>query len=227
MKKAIILFSGGLDSSTCLALARKQGFACYALSFDYGQNNKIELEAAKHNAKILGAVEHKILPLPIGILGGSALTDSSIRILDYDENHPQGGEGVFAVPSTYVPARNTIFLAFALSFAEVIGAQDIFIGVNAVDYSGYPDCRPAFIRAFEKLAKLGTTMGNICIHTPLIQLSKAEIIKTGLDLGIDYSTTISCYRPDAQGRACGSCDSCTFRKKGFHEADVIDPTPYR
>lgn len=223
MKKAVILFSGGLDSTTCFAIARQQNFACYPLSFDYGQSNKAELIAAKNTAIALGAVEHKVLPLPMGILGGSALTDSSIEIPDYDPANT-------GIPVTYVPARNTIFLAFALSFAEVIDAYDIFMGVNALDYSGYPDCRPAFIEAFERVANLGTEAGALGhkfrIHTPLITLTKAEIIKKGLALGLDYNLTVSCYRADTQGRACGACDSCRFRKKGFQEAGVPDPTVY-
>ena len=223
MKKAVILFSGGLDSTTCFAIAREQHFACYPLSFDYDQNNKIELMAAKNIASILGAVEHKILPLPMGMLGGSALTDPEIKIPDYDPANTR-------IPVTYVPARNTIFLAFALSYAEVIGAYDIFIGVNALDYSGYPDCRQPFISSFEKLANVATSAGalgnHFHIHTPLITLSKADIIKKGLALGLDYSATISCYRVDTEGRACGTCDSCCFRKKGFQEAAAIDPTHY-
>lgn len=223
IKKAVILFSGGLDSTTCFAIAREQGFACYLLSFDYEQSNKTELIAAKNTARILGAVEHKILPIPMGMLGGSAITDSSIDIPDYNPANT-------TIPVTYVPARNTIFLAFALSFAEVIGAYDIFIGVNSIDYSGYPDCRPPFIASFEKLANLATRAGvggqHFHIHTPLIRLNKAEIIQKGLALGLDYSASISCYRPDAEGRACGTCDSCSLRKKGFQEAGVIDPTIY-
>ncbi len=222
-KKAIILFSGGLDSTTCFAIARDQGFACYPLSFDYGQNNKAELIAAKNTAIRLGAVEHKILPLPFSLLGGSALTDTSIQIPDYEE-------GRTTIPDTYVPSRNLIFLSFALSFAEIVGAYDIFIGVNAIDYSGYPDCRLPFIETFEKIANLSTRAGveghTFHIHTPLIQLGKAEIIQTGLALGLDYSLTLSCYRPDDKGRACGTCDSCGFRKKGFQEAGVADPTHY-
>ena len=224
MKKAVVLFSGGLDSSTCLALAREAGFACYALSFDYGQRNKVELMAAEKIARAFGAVGHKILPLPLGSLGGSALTDSALSVPDYDANNS-------GIPLTYVPARNTIFLAFALSFAEVVGAYAIFMGVNALDYSGYPDCRLPFIEAFEKMANLATSAATggaqFKIHTPLIKLTKAEIIKTGLALGLEYSLTVSCYRPDAEGRACGSCDSCVFRKKGFKEAGVVDPTRYR
>jgi len=221
-KKAVILLSGGLDSATVLAIARDQGFACHALSFDYGQRHATELHAARRVAASLGAVEHKVLPLSLDAIGGSALTDDSIEV-------PQeGGEGI---PVTYVPARNTVFLSLALGWAEVLGAHDIFVGVNAVDYSGYPDCRPAFIGAFERLANLATRDGvegrPFRIHAPLIEMSKAQIVQTGTGLGVDYAQTVSCYRADGQGLACGRCDSCRFRAQGFDEAGLADPTRYR
>jgi 7-cyano-7-deazaguanine synthase len=220
-KKAVVLVSGGLDSATVLAMARAQDFACYALSFDYGQRHRVELQAAARVAAALGAEEHKTISLDLGGIGGSALTDAAIAVPE------QGGEGI---PVTYVPARNTVFLALALGWAEVLGAQDIFIGVNAVDYSGYPDCRPEFIAAFEKTANLATKAGvegrPFHIHTPLIQLSKADIIRAGLRLGVDYAITVSCYQADEQGRACGRCDSCRLRRAGFIAAGTADPTPY-
>lgn len=223
-KKAIILFSGGLDSTTCLAIAKAQGFDCYALSFDYGQNNLAELTAAKKIATVLGATKHAIFKLGMRDFGGSALTDTTIPIPDYEEKHKE------EIPVTYVPARNTIFLSIALGWAEILNAYDIFIGVNALDYSGYPDCRPDYIAAFIKLANLATKAGvegqHFNIHTPLIHLHKAEIIQTGLAHDVDYSLTLSCYRPTDDGKACGTCDSCTFRKKGFLEAGVSDPTHY-
>ncbi len=219
---AVILVSGGLDSATTLGIASERGHRCHALSFDYGQRHGIELEAARHIAKALGVVEHRILAMPIGEFGHSALTDPAITVPETP------GEGV---PVTYVPARNTVFLACALGYAEVIEAQHIYIGVNAVDYSGYPDCRPAFIRAFEYLANLATKAaieGRLMnIHAPLIELSKANIIRRGVTLGIDYASTISCYQPDGQGRACGRCDSCRLRREGFREAGIADPTYYR
>jgi len=221
LKKAVVLVSGGLDSATVLAMARAQDFACYALSFDYGQRHRVELQAAARVAAALGAMEHKTISLDLGGIGGSALTDAAIAVPE------QGGEGI---PVTYVPARNTVFLALALGWAEVLAAQDIFIGVNAVDYSGYPDCRPEFIAAFEKTANLATKAGvegrPFHIHTPLIQLSKADIIRTGLRLGVDYAITVSCYQADVQGRACGRCDSCRLRRAGFIAAGTADPTPY-
>lgn len=222
-KKAIILLSGGLDSTTVLAIAKSQGYDCYALSFTYGQKHDSELQAAKTIAIQLGAIEHRIFTIPIGELGGSALTDTDIPVPDYS------GQG--KIPLTYVPARNTIFLSIALAWAEIVGACDIFIGANALDYSGYTDCRPEYYRAWETLMKLATKVGveddqNFKIHTPLIHLHKAEIIKWGMRLGIDYSQTISCYRANALGHACGSCDSCTYRKKGFLEAGISDPTLY-
>ncbi|MDH5407932.1 MAG: 7-cyano-7-deazaguanine synthase QueC [Gammaproteobacteria bacterium] len=221
MKKAVVLVSGGLDSATTLALAQEQGFACYALSFDYGQRHRCELDSAIKIALANHVVEHKQVKLNLNDIGGSALTDQTI-----DVPH-QASEGI---PVTYVPARNTVFLSIALGWAEVLGAQDIFIGVNAVDYSGYPDCRPEFIDAFARLANLATRAGveggNFNINTPLINLSKAEIIQQGLRLGVDYAMTISCYEPDSNGRACGSCDACRLRKAGFSDAGVKDPTTY-
>ena len=220
-KKAVVLVSGGLDSATVLALARDQGYACYALSFDYGQRHRTELQAAARVAQSLGAVAHKTISLDLAGIGGSALTDTAIAVPE------QGGEGI---PVTYVPARNTVFLALALGWAEVLAAQDIFIGVNAVDYSGYPDCRPAFIAAFEQTANLATKAGvegrPFHIHTPLIAMSKARIIQTGQRLGVDYAITVSCYQADDQGRACGRCDSCRLRREGFAAAGVADPTRY-
>lgn len=225
MKKAVVLLSGGLDSATVLAIARTEGFAPYALSFAYGQRHSAELEAAKRIAQV-GAREHRIVNLDLGAFGGSALTDASIAV----PKARSEAEIAQGIPVTYVPARNTVFLSFAMAWAEVLGARDIFIGVNALDYSGYPDCRPAFIEAFEKMANLGTAYAlegtRIRIHAPLIHLTKAQIIKRGVQLGVDYALTLSCYDPDAQGRACGACDSCQLRRKGFAEAGVGDPTPY-
>jgi 7-cyano-7-deazaguanine synthase len=219
---AVVLVSGGLDSATTLAIARERGHRCHALSFDYGQRHAVELTAARRVAVRLGAAEHRVLAMPIGELGNSALTDPSIAV-------PEGpGDGV---PVTYVPARNTVFLAVALGYAEVIGARHIYIGVNAVDYSGYPDCRPDFIRAFEKVANLATRAaveGNaMCIHAPLIDLAKEDIIRRGVALGVDFAITVSCYQPDGIGRACGRCDSCRLRREGFREAGIADPTRYR
>jgi len=220
--RAVVLLSGGLDSATTLAMAREQGFDCYALSFAYGQRHASELVAAERVARALGALEHKTLPLDLRAIGGSALTDDAIAV------PTEASEGI---PVTYVPARNTVFLSLALGWAEVLGAYDIFIGANAVDYSGYPDCRPAFIEAFENLANLATKAGveghRFHIHAPLIHLSKAEIIQTGLSLGVDYGLTLSCYQADAEGRACGVCDSCRLRAAGFAQAGVPDPTRYR
>ncbi|MFN2310307.1 MAG: 7-cyano-7-deazaguanine synthase QueC [Gammaproteobacteria bacterium] len=219
--KAVVLLSGGLDSATTLALARAQGFACHALSLDYGQRHRAELAAARRVAAALGAVEHKLLALDLTQIGGSALTDPAIPVPETP------GPGI---PVTYVPARNTVFLSLALGWAEVIGAQDLFIGVTAVDYSGYPDCRPAFIAAFEQLANLATRAGvegrPFRLQAPLIHLSKAEIIRTGLGLGVDYAMTLSCYAADDAGRACGRCDSCRLRAAGFATAGVADPTRY-
>ena len=222
MKKAVILFSGGLDSTTCLGIAKAQGFSCHALSFDYEQRHAHELVAARNIAQQMGIAEHRLVTLDIGQFGGSALTDRQIDVPDF-----KGGR---AIPVTYVPARNTVFLSIALSFAEAIGAYDIFIGVNAVDYSGYPDCRPAFINAFQSLANLATKDGvngeQFTIQAPLLHLTKAEIIQTGMRLGIDFSLTVSCYQLDAQGAACGRCDSCALRRQGFAEANIPDPTRY-
>jgi len=223
MKNAIILFSGGIDSTTCLEIAKEQGFACYALSFAYGQKHTVEVERAKKIASLAGVVEHRVLNLPIGEYGGSSLTDASITVPDHQD--------VSGIPNTYVPARNTIFLSFALSWGEVVCAYDIFIGANCIDYSQYPDCRPDYLQAFETLANLATKVGReenqgFKVHAPLLHLNKAEIIREGNRLGIDYGQTISCYRADQNGHACGTCDSCTYRKKGFAEAGMPDPTPY-
>lgn len=221
-KSAVILLSGGLDSITVLALAKQQGYECYALSFEYGQRHNAELNAAKSIAQHFGVIEHKIMPLGLASIGGSALTDQTIQVPVV----PQAG-----IPVTYVPARNTIFLAYALGWAEVLGIHDVFIGVNAVDYSGYPDCRPEFIKAFQTMANLATKVGvegqQITIHTPLIDLSKTEIIRQGLALGIDYALTVSCYAADQEGKACGVCDSCRLRKAGFDGLGVADPTRYQ
>lgn len=222
MPIAVVLLSGGLDSTTTLALARRDGYACHAVSFSYGQRHAVELEAARRIARSLGAVEHRIMGIDLGGIGGSALTDESIAVPEA----PADG-----IPVTYVPARNTIFLAMALGWAEVLGARDLFIGVNAVDYSGYPDCRPEFIRAFESLANLATRAGvegeQFVVHTPLIDRSKAEIITLGTAAGVDYAQTVSCYQPDREGRACGRCDSCRLRREGFEAAGIADPTRYR
>ncbi len=222
IKKAVVLVSGGLDSTTVLAMAQQQGFDCYTLSFDYGQRHRAELVAAERTATALGAKAHKVVQLDLRTIGGSALTDDAIDVPEV------GGEGI---PVTYVPARNTVFLSIALGWAEVLQAQDIFIGVNAVDYSGYPDCRPAFIDAFENLANLATKAGveghPFNIHTPLIHLTKGEIIQVGMKLGVDYGLTVSCYQADMDGKACGHCDSCHLRKQGFEQAGVADPTRYR
>jgi 7-cyano-7-deazaguanine synthase len=219
--KAVVLLSGGLDSATALALARSQGFDCYALSMDYGQRHAAELGAARRVAAGLGAVEHKQVRVDLRAIGGSALTDASIPVPE----QPAGG-----IPVTYVPARNTLFLALALGWAEVLGAQDLFIGVNAQDYSGYPDCRPEFIEAFQRLAELATKAGvqgaHLRIHAPLIHMTKAQIIRTGTDLGVDYALTVSCYQADSEGRACGRCDSCRLRAQGFRDSGLPDPTRY-
>jgi 7-cyano-7-deazaguanine synthase len=219
---AIVLVSGGLDSATALGVARRDGFVCHALSFDYGQRHHAELAAAARVVKQLGAVEHRTMRVDLAGIGGSALTDPKIAVPEA----PGAG-----IPVTYVPARNTLFLALALGWAEVLGARDIFIGVNAIDYSGYPDCRPEFLRAFEALASLATKAGvegaRFHVRAPLVDLSKAEIIRLGISLGIDYSLTVSCYQADADGRACGLCDSCRLRRDGFRRAGVPDPTRYR
>jgi 7-cyano-7-deazaguanine synthase len=218
---AVILLSGGLDSATVLAIARQHGYACHALSVDYGQRHDAELEAARRVAHSLGAIEHRIIQLGLGQFGGSALTDAAIAVPE----HPTEG-----IPVTYVPARNTVMLSLALAWAEVLNARDIFIGVNAVDYSGYPDCRPEFISAFEHLANLATKAGvegkRLRVHAPLQHLSKSEIIRLGQDLGVDYSQTVSCYQADAMGRACGRCDACRLRRAGFEQAGLSDPTKY-
>lgn len=225
---AIVLSSGGLDSTTCLAIAKHDGYApLYSLSFDYGQRHRFELEAASHIAKHFGVAEHRVITIALRQFGKSALTDDIAVPKDRDESSMSAD-----IPVTYVPARNTIFLSYALAWAEVLGVRDVFIGVNAIDYSGYPDCRPEFITAFEQMANLATKMtttdgGRFTIHTPLIHLTKAQIIRRGAELGVDYPLTHSCYDPDEQGRACGRCDSCLLRKKGFAEAGVADPTRYR
>ncbi len=222
MKKAVVLLSGGLDSATTLAIARRDGYACHALSFAYGQRHAIELQAAARVASALGAVEHKTVALDLSAIGGSALTDPAIAVPE----HPSEG-----IPATYVPARNTVFLAVAVGWAEVLDAAHVFIGVNAVDYSGYPDCRPEFVAAFERVANLGTKAGveghKLHIQAPLMRLTKAEIIRLGAGLGVDYALTVSCYTADQQGRACGVCDSCRLRRQGFLEAGIEDPTRYR
>lgn len=226
-KKAVVLLSGGLDSATVLAIARSQGYELYALSFSYGQRHIWELEAAKQVAASIGAAEHKIAQIDLRVFGGSALTD--------DIAVPKGRameEMGHGIPITYVPARNTIFLSFALAWAEVLGSSDVFIGVNALDYSGYPDCRPEFIEAFEKMANLATKAGVegrqvLKIHTPLIAMSKAEIIARGIELGVDHGLTSSCYDPSPTGEACGQCDSCLLRQKGFRENGREDPLHYR
>jgi len=220
-KRAVILVSGGLDSTTVLAMARAQGYACYTLSFDYGQRHRAELFAAQRVSTALGDVEHKVVKLNLDSIGGSALTDLSIAV---PEDETPG------IPVTYVPARNTVFLSIALGWAEVLGACDIFIGVNAVDYSGYPDCRPEYIAAFEQMANLATRAGvegqKITIHTPLMKLGKGDIIRAGIALGVDYSLTVSCYQANVHGEACGKCDSCRLRRQGFIDAGLPDPTNY-
>lgn len=220
-KKAVVLVSGGLDSATVLAQATAVGYECYALAFDYGQRHRAELVAAKRVAQSNGAKEFKTITLDLSSIGGSALTDMNIDVPD---------AGAIGIPVTYVPARNTVFLSIALGWAEVLDADDIFIGVNAVDYSGYPDCRPAFIEAFETLANVATKAGveghGMQIHTPLMKLSKADIIKLGVSLGVDYGQTVSCYKANNDGEACGRCDSCHLRREGFEHAGVDDPTRY-
>ena len=226
-RKAVVLLSGGLDSTTVLAIARKSGYECYCLSFQYGQRQKMELAKAKVNASQMGAADHLVLNIDLDRIGGSALT-GNVEV-------PKGrsiNEMASAIPQTYVPGRNTIFLAYAMAWAEVVGADDVFIGVNAVDYSGYPDCRPAYLEAFEKLANLATRAGiedkrSLTVQAPLLDMTKKEIIKKGMALGVDYSTTHSCYDPDQDGTACGTCDACCLRLKGFAEADLADPLSYR
>ncbi|MCP5279628.1 MAG: 7-cyano-7-deazaguanine synthase QueC [Thiobacillus sp.] len=222
MSGAVVLLSGGLDSATALAVARNAGHGCHALSLDYGQRHRVELEAARAVARHLGAAEHRVMRLDMGPMAGSALTDTSIAV---PEDGPAEG-----IPVTYVPARNTIMLALALGWAEALDAEAIYIGVNAVDYSGYPDCRPAYVSAFQKMADLATKRAvegrSIRMEAPLIQLTKAEIIQLGLELGVDYSLTVSCYQADADGRACGHCDSCRLRRQGFEALGMPDPTRY-
>jgi 7-cyano-7-deazaguanine synthase len=221
MKRAVVLLSGGLDSATALAIARSAGFTSHALSVHYGQRHAAELEAARRVAVALGAHEHRVMGVDLAGIGGSALTDTGIAVPEA----PGAG-----IPATYVPARNTLLLSLALGWAEVLGAEDIFVGVNAVDYSGYPDCRPEYIEAFEHLARLATKAGvegrRIAVRAPLIRMTKAEIIRTGLDLGVDYGVTVSCYQADPAGRACARCDSCRLRSAGFAAAGVSDPTRY-
>lgn len=220
-RRAVVLLSGGLDSATCLAIAQAEGYALAAISFDYGQRHRAELDAARHVAAAAGVLDHRVVRIDLGSFGGSALTDLSIAV---PESLAEG------IPVTYVPARNTVFLAYALGMAEVLGATDIYIGINAVDYSGYPDCRPVFVAKFEELANLATKVGveggRFRVHAPLIDLSKAEIIRRGMALGVDYAQTVSCYQADAQGLACGRCDSCRLRAQGFAAAAVPDPTRY-
>jgi len=221
MKNAVVLLSGGLDSATVLAMARKQGFNCYALSVDYGQRHYAELAAAKRVAAALGAAEHRVINIDLTSFGGSALTDSRIAVPEQESS---------GIPLTYVPARNTIMLSLALAWAEVINAQDIFFGVNAVDYSGYPDCRPEYVEAFERMANLATKAAvegkALVIHAPLLHMSKGEIIRQGTQLGVDFSLTVSCYQADEEGRACGLCDSCRLRRAGFDQAGIADVTRY-
>lgn len=224
-KKAVILLSGGLDSATALAAAKADGYDCYTLAIDYGQRHRAELIASQKVSKAGGAIDHKQIKIDLGAFGGSSLTDTSMAVSDYDAD-------ATSVPLTYVPARNTIFLSTALAYAEVVGAEALYIGVTAVDYSGYPDCRQEFIDAFERLANLATVAAveqgrYLKVKTPLIDLSKAEIIRLGTDLGVDYGLTVSCYQADDKGRACGRCDACYHRKLGFQQADVKDPTPYQ
>jgi 7-cyano-7-deazaguanine synthase len=242
MARAVVLLSGGLDSATTLAVAREQGFECYALSFAYGQRHRAELDAAARVARAQGAVEHRVIEIPIGELGGSALTDPRLAVPVSDERSSvaSSATGPFregathgaagAIPVTYVPARNTVFLSLALAWAEVLDAQAIFIGVTAVDYSGYPDCRPEFIAAFQALARLATKQAvegrAVRIEAPLIHMSTADIIRRGVAFGVDYAATVSCYNADGQGRACGRCDSCRFRRDGFRAAGIPDPTRY-
>lgn len=221
MKRAVVLLSGGLDSATVLAMAREQGFECYALSVDYGQRHHAELAAAQRVASVLGAREHRVINIDLTAFGGSSLTDNKIAVPE----HASAG-----IPSTYVPARNTIMLSLALAWAEVLKAQDIFFGVNAVDYSGYPDCRPDYVESFERMANLATKFAvegkPLTLHAPLLHLSKAQIIQQGIRLGVDYAITVSCYQADAEGRACGRCDSCRLRSEGFAAAGVPDSTRY-
>ncbi|WIO73377.1 7-cyano-7-deazaguanine synthase QueC [Porticoccaceae bacterium LTM1] len=221
-KRAVVLVSGGLDSTTVLAIARQQGYECYTLSFDYGQKTHSELAAAERCSRQLGAVEHKVVSLDLRTIGGSALTDDAIEVPEHETD---------GIPVTYVPARNTVFLSIALGWAEVLGANDIFLGVNAVDYSGYPDCRPEFVAAFERLANLATKAGvegqKLTVHAPLMTLRKDEIVKLGTELGVNYAETVSCYQATEDGSACGKCDSCRLRREGFEQAGLADPTRYK
>jgi len=221
-KKAVLMVSGGLDSTTVMAIAKSEGYDCYTLAFDYGQRHRSELAASEKTAKIFGAKAHKVVQLDLRSIGGSALTDDSIDVPE------EMGEGI---PVTYVPARNTVFLSIAMGWAEVLGAEAIFLGVNAVDYSGYPDCRPEFIEAFEKVANLATKSGvegrKLSIRTPLMSMTKGEIISKGVELGVDYSLTVSCYQANERGEACGKCDSCVLRAQGFADAGIEDPTIYQ
>ncbi len=228
-RAAVVLLSGGLDSATCLAIAKRRGYRCHALSFDYGQRSRIEVELAAKQARGQGAAEHRVLRLPLGEFGGSSLTDPGIGV-------PEAAAGAKAataggIPSTYVPARNTVFLSHALAWAEVLGAKAIFIGVNALDYSGYPDCRPEYIDAFQRLMNMATRVGveggRIALEAPLLHLGKAEIIRLGTGLGVNYADTLSCYQADAEGRACGRCDSCRLRRQGFATAGIADPTAHQ
>src|SRR3954447_10159645 len=220
---AIVLSSGGLDSTTCLAIARADGHApLYSLSFDYGQRHRHELEAAAHVAKQFAVAEHRVIPIDLRQFGKSALTDEIAVPKDRDERAMSRD-----IPITYVPARNTIFLSYALAWAEVLDCDDVFIGVNALDYSGYPDCRPEYVESFQRTARLGTKRTSFTVHAPLVHMTKAQIIRRGVELGVDYSMTHSCYDPDSQGRACGRCDSCLLRKRGFEESGVADPTVYQ
>ena len=230
MKKAILLLSGGLDSATCGVIARNQGYTLNAMSFDYGQKHSLEIKAAQKIAKGLNVSEHKIISIDLKIFGGSSLTSSASVPKKRDLKTDSDSGSISSIPNTYVPARNTIFLSYALAWAEVINCTDIFIGVNAIDYSGYPDCRPEYIESFEHMANLATKAGvegnRLKIHTPLINKTKKEIIQKGISLGIDYSLTVSCYDPPSDGIACGQCDSCQLRKKGFTESGNPDPTKY-
>ncbi len=226
---AVVLLSGGLDSATTAAIAKSQGFTLYALTFQYGQRHSTEIESAKTVAKALDICEHRIMPIDLAQLKGSALTDLDLEV---PQNRPINPDNPTDIPITYVPARNTVFLSIALAWAEVLGVFDIFIGVNAQDYSGYPDCRPEYIAAFENMANLATAAavqqkGTYSIHTPIIEMTKAQIITEGTRLGLDYSLTHSCYNPDSQGRPCGKCDSCILRQKGFTEAGLTDPVEYQ
>lgn len=222
MKRAVVLLSGGLDSATVLAMAKVAGYSCYTISFDYGQRHRAELDASVKLSEQMGALQHKVVPIDLRAIGGSALTDDNIAVPT---------EMQVGIPVTYVPARNTVFLSIALGWAEVLDADAIYVGVNAVDYSGYPDCRPEYIAAYETMANLATKRGvegqELKIETPLIDLTKAQIIQTGIKLGVDYSQTVSCYQADSAGRACGRCDSCRLRKQGFEQANVSDPTRYQ